>query len=101
MDILEQIIKIIGGLGQVGTLIVAVLLYNAGFFDNFAKKKTDGKTSEATADEDKKLTDLKLSIDTIQNNHLSHLSDKLDKIIEQNQEQLFILRDIKDNQKTK
>ena len=38
-------------------------------------------------------------LDEIENNHLSHIETKLDKLIEINQETLFIVKDLKDEQK--
>ena len=43
----------------------------------------------------KEMTALKEQLDLLENNHLSHLESKLDKIVEQNQEILLILRDLK------
>ena len=91
MDYLDIISKIFGGLGAIGALIVFVILYRLGFLD---KKNGNGNGNGKFI----QMTDLKSQLDLMQNNEMVHIAIKLDKIIEQNQEQLFILRDIKNGQ---
>src|SRR3990167_9329439 len=90
---MEELLNILQSnlfLGLLVLLIIVPLYVKLGII---GKKNGNGNGKNP------QVTELQTQMDTMQNNHLSHIAEKLDKIIEQNQEQLFILRDIKDNQK--
>ena len=90
MEYLKLIQDIFTGLGSIGVLVVVFAFWKMGFFDK--SKNGNGTNGYAKATQ---LDELKDSLETIQGNHLQHIADKLDRVVEQNTEQLIILRDIK------
>ena len=100
MDSLTEILKIGGGMGV--AIAVLVGLAKAGLLqvkigrNGQINEKIEIKTVlEKLPGLIKELPVIKEQLETITDNHLHDISTKLDKLIEINQEQLFILKDLK------
>ena len=98
MDSLTEILKIGGGMGV--AIAVLVGLAKAGLLQVKIGRNGNEKIEIKTVLEKlpsliKELPVIKEQLETITDNHLHDISTKLDKLIEINQEQLFILKDLK------
>ena len=85
MNETDLIFKIISTIGGTGSLAVLAFLWKAGFF----KKNGNGI----------QLEELKKSVNAIGENHINHLHEKLDRIIEKQTEILVIIRSLVDEMK--
>ena len=83
MNETDFILTIINSIGGMGALAILAFLWKAGFF----KKNGNG------------MDELKKSINAIGENHISHLHDKLDKLLEKQTEVIFIMRSLVDEMK--
>lgn len=88
----ELFTQLSGGVSSIGFVVLLILLHKSGVLKMILNNKNGHENGQ--------IKELKDQIAGLEQNHLEHLSQKLDKIIENSTKELLLLEDIRDRLKS-
>ena len=93
MDYLNYFSQISSSLSGLGFVLILILLYKTGVLEFILSIKKNGNG------DNKQLKELSEKIEALGGNHLEHLNNKMDKLIENTTKELIFLEDIRNELK--
>ena len=93
MDYLTYFSQIFSSLSGLGFIIGVVILYKMGLLEFLVNLKKNGNG------DNKQIKELSEKIEALGGNHLEHLNNKMDKLIENTTKELIFLEDIRNELK--
>lgn len=92
MDYLTSFSQIFSSLSGLSFIVGVVLLYKTGALEFLINLKKNGN---GNGQQEKQLKELSEKIEALSGNHLEHISQKLDKVIENTTKEIIFLEDIR------